>query len=355
MKPDFFDYQLPDELIAAHPPTERDGGRLLVLGPKPDRLAHASITELTDYLPRDALLVANDTRVIPARLHCRRPTGGAVELLLVRLVEEGETASVWSTLARANKPLRPGDQVSCGDLVAEIETRGERGDTTVRFAASGQAVKQVLQSVGEVPLPPYIKRAPEKSDRARYQTVYARHDGSVAAPTAGLHLTEAALAELKARGNEIAFITLHVGPGTFRPIVVDDIAEHRMDEEQYLIEEAVAAKIDRAKSAGRPVIAVGTTTVRALEGAYATHGTIEACSGFTDLFITPGFTFNAVDGLLTNFHLPRSTLLCLVCALAGEERIRRAYTAAVQERYRFYSYGDAMLILPSAEPPRFNP
>lgn len=348
METSLFDYDLPQELIASRPPERRDGGRLLVLDPGSGAIAHADVTALPSLLPPRSLLIANDTRVIPARLRARRPTGGAVEVLLVRCLDAAGPACRWLALVHANRPLRPGARVDLGGIGARVADRGPSGEALLEIAASDADFRAHVAARGEVPLPPYIRRAPEAADAERYQTVFARHDGSVAAPTAGLHFTPELLSRLAGAGHELRFVTLHVGPGTFRPISAHDLAGHAMDAERYAIPGATAAAIRGARAAGRPVIAVGTTAVRALEGAAHLYGEIAACEGFTDLFIAPGFPFRVVDGLVTNFHLPRSTLLCLVSALAGRERVLAAYGEAVALRYRFYSYGDAMLILPGA-------
>jgi len=343
---DLFDYTLPRELIALHPPARRDAGRLLVLDPLSEVLSHRRIAELGACLPEGALLVANDTRVVRARLRGTRPTGGAVELLLVQETGRDVERSEWLALGRANKPLRPGDEIAFGALTALVKGRRERGEVTVEFDRSSKEVRAEMAASGEVPLPPYIRRAPVPEDATRYQTIYARHDGSVAAPTAGLHFTDELVGELEHRGVEMVHVTLHVGPGTFRPVDVTDTDEHRMDAERFVIGDKSASRILAARKEGRPVIAVGTTVTRALEGRFAECGDLLPGTGSTELFITPGFQFQLVDGLLTNFHLPRSTLLCLVSALAGRKRIMAAYGEAVTRRYRFYSYGDAMLILP---------
>jgi S-adenosylmethionine:tRNA ribosyltransferase-isomerase len=343
-----FDYALPEELIAAHPPARRDGGRLLVLDPSSAAVGHGDVRDLPSRLPPRCLLVANDTRVIPARLRGRRPTGGAVEVLLVREVDGDFAACAWVALLRANKPLRPGAIIDLGGVAARVRERGPRGEALLEIPIGAADFRRHVAANGEVPLPPYIRRAPVDADRERYQTVFARDDGSIAAPTAGLHFSEELIARLEERGHELCFLTLHVGPGTFRPIETDDLSAHAMDAERYRIPEETAAAIRDAKAAGRPIVAVGTTTVRALEGAALSHGALVASEGLTDLFIAPPFDFRVVDGLFTNFHLPRSTLLCLVAALAGRERVLAAYAEAVARRYRFYSYGDAMLILPRA-------
>lgn len=346
MKTELFDYRLPQELIALRPPERRDGGRLLVLDSFRGLVSHSAIVELPRLLPRGALVVANDTRVIPARLCGQRPTGGKIEVLLVRRLDSADGVCRWTALARANKPLQTGDRIGFDGVVARVERRGERGEVVLGFGGDDGDVQRLIERCGEVPLPPYIKRAPVVDDRHRYQTVFARHDGSVAAPTAGLHFTRELMDDVVRAGRELAFVTLHVGPGTFRPITAGELADHEMDAELYSVSEATVAALERAQEQGRPVIAIGTTVVRCLEGCRLTRGRIEAGDGSTDLFITPGFEFQVVNGLLTNFHLPRSTLLCLVSALAGRERILAAYREAVRERYRFYSYGDAMLILP---------
>jgi S-adenosylmethionine:tRNA ribosyltransferase-isomerase len=348
VKTSLFDYDLPEALIASHPPEHRDGGRLLVLDSATSAVAHAAIADLPSLLPPRCLLVANDTRVIPARLRGRRPTGGAVEVLLVRRVDGGGAGCRWLALLHANKTMRVGALIDLGGIEARVAERGEMGAALLDVAATDRDFRAHVAARGEVPLPPYIRRAPEAADAERYQTVFARHDGSVAAPTAGIHFTRELLSRLEAEGHELRFVTLHVGPGTFRPISADDLERHVMDTEQYVIPAPTATAIRAARAEGRPVVAIGTTVVRALEGAAHLYGEITACEGFTELFIAPGFVFQAIDGLVTNFHLPRSTLLCLVSALAGREKVLAAYGEAVARRYRFYSYGDAMLILPRA-------
>jgi len=348
VRTDLLEYDLPWEMIALRPPERRDGGRLMVLGPSPGETRHARVADLSGLIPAGALLVANDSRVIPARLRGRRPTGGAVEILLVRRNGGGEGHTLWTALARAARPLRIGDRLDLSGAPAEVADIGERGEIELRIIAEDEEFGRHVERVGEVPLPPYIRRPPEPADRERYQTVFARRDGSVAAPTAGLHLTEEMLGDLAGRGVEVAFVTLHVGPGTFRPIEAPDTSDHRMDGEEYEIGEGAAAAIGRARAEGRPVVAVGTTVVRALEDRASARGRVEPGAGVARLFIAPGHRFRAVDALLTNFHLPRSTLLCLVAALAGTDRILAAYREAIAEGYRFYSYGDAMLLLPEA-------
>lgn len=346
LKTDTFDYELPESLIAFHPPKERDGGRLMVLDPETHLNHHRHVTDLPDILPEDALLVANDTRVIKARLRGTRPTGGKAEVLLVRPTEVGARACRYEALVKANRPLKVGDTVNVGGVTIEIVSKGERGEALVEVKSDTETFRSHIRDFGDVPLPPYIRRAAEPEDDERYQTVYAEKDGSVAAPTAGLHFTPELMARIRARGVAVRFITLHVGPGTFRPIASNDISAHKMDREEYVLPDGTVDAIREAKASGRPVIAVGTTTTRALEGAFAARGALSPGHGFTELFITPGFRFNVIDGLITNFHLPKSTLLLLVSALASRERILAAYQEAIERRYRFYSYGDAMFILP---------
>ena len=336
LRADDFDYELPSSLIAQHPPTQRDGGRLLMLGRDDGTVAHRWIRELPGLLPREALLVVNDSRVIPARLAARRHSGGRVELMLLEDLGDG----VWAAMVRSSSRLRAGERLPL--IVGERDV-GEHAallDSPVQGRCRLRLPSGALPRWGNVPLPPYIERAPDEQDRTRYQTVYAAVDGSVAAPTAGLHLSDALLLALHQAGVELARLTLHVGPGTFVPVRSERVDAHRMEAERYAIPEETAAQIAGARGAGRPVVAVGTTCVRALEASGGRAG-----SGRTELFIRPGYGFRVVDGLLTNFHLPRSTLLMLVCAFAGRDRVLGAYRQAVAEGYRFYSYGDAMLLL----------
>jgi S-adenosylmethionine:tRNA ribosyltransferase-isomerase len=331
-----FDYDLPSELIAQSPAASRTTGRLLhVAGTKLDDRTFSDLPEL--LVPGD-LLVFNDTKVIRSRLHGRKPSGGKVELLLERIVAPAEA---WMQLAASHLP-RPGSSILLegGAQTTVLERDGRffrlRLDADVPFEA-------YLDRHGEVPLPPYIARAPQASDSERYQTVYARHPGAVAAPTAGLHFDDAILERLRAGGIATAFITLHIGAGTFQPVAVEDLAQHRMHSERFTVPEATAVAVAHARTAGRSVIAVGTTSLRALESAVTANG-LRAVAAETGLFVTPGFRFRVVDRLLTNFHLPRSTLLMLVSAFAGFDSIRAAYAHAIRERYRFFSYGDAMLL-----------
>jgi S-adenosylmethionine:tRNA ribosyltransferase-isomerase len=342
-----FDFELPDAAIAQHA-APRGESRLLVLDAAGAE-RHRRVRDLPELLRPGDLLVVNDTRVLPARLFGRRvPSGGRIELLLAERHGEKE----WDALLKPGRRATPGTRIELSEeLSAEVVARGEDG--RFRLCFSGP-VEPHLERLGHVPLPPYIHRAPghpdEASDRERYQTVYAREPGAIAAPTAGLHFDDALLAALAARGIERVAVTLHVGLGTFKPVTTELVHEHRMDAERYLISDATAAALRRARAEGRRVVAVGTTVVRTLEsavahpaGAGAVEDEVPAGAGSSSLFIYPGFRFRVVDALLTNFHLPQSTLLMLVCAFAGRERVLAAYREAVEEGYRFYSYGDAML------------
>ena len=327
-----FDYELPEELIAQAPLQERDASRLLVLPRHSGHLQHRAIRDLPGLLRAGDLLVVNDARVIPARLHGRKEgSGGKVELLLI----EPLAGADWLALGQASKPLRQGARVEVlGSSIEIVEVRGG-GDLVVRLPLRGEPLWQFLDEAGELPLPPYIRHAPGPTDRERYQTMFARERGAVAAPTAGLHFTPALIDSLRARGIGIDPITLHVGPGTFLPVRTERVEDHRMHRERYFVPDETARALDRAKR----VIAVGTTALRTLEASGGRPG-----PGATDLFVKPGYEFRTVDGLLTNFHLPRSTLLMLVAAFAGLDRTKAAYREAIAARYRFFSYGDAMLI-----------
>jgi S-adenosylmethionine:tRNA ribosyltransferase-isomerase len=365
-----FDYQLPPDLIAQGPTTERDASRLLVLSRASGQVAHRTFSDLPEHLRAGDLLIVNDTKVIPARLFGTFEDGKSVEVLLVRPVEE----QTWEALVKPAKPARVGRKLllACGHLAVTVAAQGIYGHRILRLPVDVD-LRAILRSYGVTPLPPYIKRRVEStqrvpepraeknsepldsrltatqgvpgSDLERYQTVYAKEDGAVAAPTAGLHFTTALLDRIRGLGVLVHRVTLHVGPGTFQPVRVDEVSRHRMEPERYTIPEETARAVKAAKAEGRRVIAVGTTTVRALEHAADQDGTVRAGEAETDLFITPGHHFLVVDALLTNFHLPRSTLLMLASAFAGLEAIRRAYAEAIARRYRFYSYGDAMLIL----------
>ena len=358
-----YDYELPAELVAQYPAERRDESRLLVLGAD-GSLRHRRMLDLVRlFLPGDVLVV-NESAVFPARLVGRKPTGAAAEVLLLRPAVGvqagaggvGPDASgagstepeLWEALVRPGGKLKPGRSVVIGpELSVEIVDALPSGSRVVRLATE-LPVDEALERYGQVPLPPYIEREPDAKDRERYQTVYARVPGSVAAPTAGLHFTDALLARIEDAGVRRVAVTLHVGVGTFRPVEVEDPADHRMHREWYSVSPETADAVNRARAGGRRVWAVGTTAVRTLESSLDRDGKLSAGSGETELFIRPPFDFRIVDGLITNFHLPRSTLLMLVSALAGYERVMDAYRAAVEEGYRFYSYGDAMVVEPSA-------
>jgi S-adenosylmethionine:tRNA ribosyltransferase-isomerase len=340
-----FDFDLPDELIAQEPPATRGGSRLMAIERASGRITHLNFSDLPSLLRDGDLLVVNDTRVFPARLIGNRlPGGGTAECFLIRPTSEPDT---WIALVHPGQRLREGSRMKFGPLNGEIVGRHFHGRRTVRlWTEDGSAVRDAIDAIGHVPLPPYIKRPDAISDRDRYQTIYARERGSIAAPTAGLHFTPAILDALRDKGVERASITLHVGYGTFQPIRVDRVDEHQMEAEHYDVSEAAAGLLSRAQREGRRIIAVGTTTTRALESlAVAPDGTVSPGSGETAIFIHPGHEFRLVSGLITNFHLPKSSLLLLVSAFAGRERMLAAYREAVASRYRFYSYGDAMCIL----------
>jgi S-adenosylmethionine:tRNA ribosyltransferase-isomerase len=340
MKVDELDYELPKELIASVPPPERDGARMMVVdrGEAPGVVHHDVVRSLAERVPEGALMVVNDTRVINARIRGHKSTGGAVEVFLLRALDP--SARRWSAFGRSSKPIRPGLSVKVSDaLTIEVLAKDAQGVLEVSLECEGDPWA-VIEREGEVPLPPYMERAPTAEDRARYQCVFAEKPGAVAAPTAGLHLSERLLEALRARGVERCAVTLHVGAGTFQPVTVSDLDAHVMHREWYEVPEATASRVLDAKRAGRPILAIGTTSVRALES-WALDANPR--SGETSLLIQPGFRFTTVDLLLTNLHLPRSTLLSLVMAFAGIDRVRAAYESAVRERYRFFSYGDAML------------
>ena len=333
-------YDLPQELIAQTPVEPRSASRLLCVGRSSGALAHHHFYELGQFLRKGDLLVMNDSRVLPARLYgVREDTGSPIEFLLLKPVGE----KVWEIICKPGKKAKPGRRFRFGEkLSAEILDHAEDGGRIVRFECEG-SLYAVLDEIGQMPLPPYITE--KLTDKERYQTVYAREVGSAAAPTAGLHFTPELLRELKAQGIDEAFVTLHVGLGTFRPVKEDDIRKHHMHIEHYTIPQETAEKIRQTKAAGGRVIAVGTTSCRTLEGAAAEFGEIRACEGDTGIFIYPPYDFKVIDGLITNFHLPESTLIMLVSAFAGYDNIMNAYKAAVEERYRFFSFGDAMAIL----------
>jgi len=341
MRRDDFHFTLPQELIATEPPAARDSARLMTIDRSSGIVSETTVSSLPELLRPSDLLILNDTKVIPARLHGYKSTGGKVEIFLVRcLAGEGE---LWEALLRSSKSLLPGAVVTLPDGVsATVVSLGQEETRIISFAGTDDFFAW-LDRNGAVPLPPYIKREPDERDRGRYQTVFAKERGAVAAPTAGLHFTESLLDKIKSKGVEVAAITLHVGLGTFMPVRTEDLREHRMHSERYSISPETVAAVERCRAAGGRVIAVGTTVARTLE--YAAVGNIpQAGEGEADIFIYPGYEFKVVDALITNFHLPESTLLMLVCAFAGRERILDAYRRAVESGFRFYSYGDAMFI-----------
>jgi S-adenosylmethionine:tRNA ribosyltransferase-isomerase len=346
MRTSDYDYELPSALIAQHPLARRDRSRLLVVRRTANSLEHRRFDELPTLLSPGDLLVLNNTRVIPARVLGRKESGGRVELLFTEPLCDRR----WRVLMRASRRPGPGEPIilSDGGDAARVVSHGERGEAVVDVKCEG-SVFDLLDRLGAPPLPPYIRRRGEPGESAedatRYQTLYAKEPGAVAAPTAGLHFTPEVFAACEARGIGRAEITLHVGPGTFRPVSAERVEDHRMEEERYRISPEAAGAIRDARRRGGRVVAVGSTSVRTLETAARDADGIRACEGRSDLFIRPPFSFRAVDAMLTNFHLPRSTLLMMVAALAGRDLILRAYREAIQERYRFYSYGDAMLIL----------
>ncbi len=337
-----FNYTLPDELIAQDPLEDRSSSRLMVLNRQNGSITHRVFSDVVDYLRRGDTLVINDTRVIPARLFGIKPdTGGHVELLLLKRVE----ADVWETLVKPGKRCRIGTILDFGDgrLSGRITDILSDGNRLISFSYDG-IFEEVLDELGQMPLPPYITH--KLKDKERYQTVYAANSGSAAAPTAGLHFTRELMKKITDKGVSIAPITLHVGLGTFRPVKADDIADHHMHSEYYSIPPETSDTIRQTKANGGRVIAVGTTSTRALESAADDNGIVEAKSGWTDIFIYPGYSFKVIDGLITNFHLPQSTLLMLVSAFAGRENVLKAYEEAVRQRYRFFSFGDAMFLTP---------
>lgn len=333
-------YDLPEELIAQTPMEKRDFSRLLVLDKSTGEIEHKHFYDLTEYLRPGDCLVLNNSRVIPARLFGTRPTGGAVEVVLLKDLGENR----WECLSRPGKKMRPGTEVTFGEngeLKAVVEDVMEDGNRVLRFSYEGIFL-EILEQLGHMPLPPYIKE--QLQDPERYQTVYSKEPGSAAAPTAGLHFTNELLDKVRAMGVDIAFVTLHVGLGTFRPVKVENVEEHEMHSEYCTIPAETAETIRRTRERGGRVIAVGTTSCRTLESFAHPDGTVEESGGWTNIFIYPGYTFKCVDALVTNFHLPGSTLVMLVSALAGKENILNAYKTAVEGRYRFFSFGDAMFI-----------
>lgn len=340
MKTSDFSYDLPEELIAQDPLEDRSASRLLHLDPFTGEIEHGTFTQILDYLREGDCLVLNDTKVIPARLYGRKEdTGAVIEILLLKRKEN----NVWETLVKPGKKAKPGTKIVFGNgiLKGEVLEVVEEGNRLIQFTYEG-IFEEILDQLGEMPLPPYITH--KLKDKNRYQTVYAKNEGSAAAPTAGLHFTKELLAKVEAKGVKIAHVTLHVGLGTFRPVKVEDVEKHHMHSEFYVVEEEQAALINETKKAGGRAISVGTTSCRTLESATGEDGILKAGSGWTEIFIYPGYQFKMIDGLITNFHLPESTLLMLVSALAGKEHIMKAYEEAVKERYRFFSFGDAMMI-----------
>ena len=339
MKKSDFDFELPEELIAQTPIQQRDHSRLMHLDKQTGEISHEHFYDLPKFLKKGDCLVLNDSRVLPARLIGCRSTGGSVELVLLRDLGEGR----WECLSRPGRKTKPGTELRFGggELNATVESVAEGGNRIVKFHYEGIFL-EVLERLGKMPLPPYIKE--ELQDAERYQTVYSREIGSAAAPTAGLHFTRELLAQIEAMGVNICYVTLHVGLGTFRPVKEDEIENHEMHSEFCVIPERTARIVTETKKAGRRVIAVGTTSCRSLESFADVDGSLPVSSGWTNIFIYPGYQFKCIDALITNFHLPESTLIMLVSALAGREHVLNAYKCAVEERYRFFSFGDAMMI-----------
>ena len=341
MKKEDFYFKLPEELIAQDPLEDRSASRLLVLDKESGKIEHRMFRDIKAYLKPGDCLVINDTKVIPARLiGSKIGTDAKIEILLLKRKEN----DIWETLVKPGKKAKPGTKISFGEglLIGEVIDVVEEGKRLIQFSYQG-IFEEILDQLGQMPLPPYITHQLE--DKNRYQTVYAKHSGSAAAPTAGLHFTPELLKEIKESGVDIAHVTLHVGLGTFRPVKVENIQEHHMHSEFYHIEASEAEKINRAKREGHRIICVGTTSGRTIESAAKPDGTLSECSGWTEIFIYPGYQFKVLDCLLTNFHLPESTLIMLVSALAGREHVLHAYEEAVKEQYRFFSFGDAMLIV----------
>ncbi len=343
MKVSLFDYNLPEELIAQFPLPNRDESRLMVLDRKTETVRHCIFSQLPDFFSNGDLLVMNNTKVIPARLLGKKEkTGGNVEVLLLSLRADG----LWVALVKHSSRIKHGSRAIFGDgrLTARILDKTESQERLIKFETDGDP-KKLIEEFGKPPLPPYIKREAQLDDKERYQTIYAKEEGAVAAPTAGLHFTESIFERLKSKGIDKAEITLHVGLGTFQPVKSENVEEHAIHEEMFSISDETATRINQAKSNGGKIVAVGTTSVRALESSAKDNGEIMANSGSTGIFIYPGYKFRVVDAMVTNFHLPKSTLIMLVSAFAGRDFIMKAYHSAIEEKYRFYSYGDAMLIL----------
>ena len=345
MKTSDFYYDLPQELIAQDPLEDRSASRLMVLDKNTGKIQHHIFKEIVNYLNPGDCLVINDTKVIPARLYgAKVGTDAKIEVLLLKRKEN----NIWETLVKPGKKAKIGTKISFGEglLIGEVVDIVEEGNRLIQFTYEG-IFEEILDKLGQMPLPPYITH--QLKDKNRYQTVYAKHDGSAAAPTAGLHFTPELLEEIRAKGVNIAHVTLHVGLGTFRPVKVEDVTQHHMHSEFYVVEEDQAALINETKKKGGKIISVGTTSLRTLESASTEDGILKAGSGWTDIFIYPGYRFKIVDRLITNFHLPESTLIMLVSALAGKEHIMAAYEEAVKDKYRFFSFGDAMFITEDVE------
>ena len=335
-----FDYDLPEELIAQDPLEDRSSSRLMVLDKKTGEVSHHIFKEIIKYLRPGDCLVLNNTKVIPARLYgVKEGTMAKIEILLLKRKQN----DVWETLVKPGKKAKPGTKIIFGDgiLTGEVIDVVDDGNRLIQFSYDG-IFEEILDKLGQMPLPPYITH--QLKDKNRYQTVYAKYDGSASAPTAGLHFTKELLNEVKEKGVDIAEVTLHVGLGTFRPVKVDNVLDHHMHSEFYMVSQEAADKINNAKKNGGRIISVGTTSTRTLESAADENGMLHECSGWTDIFIYPGYKFKVIDCLITNFHLPQSTLVMLVSALAGREHILSAYKKAVEEKYRFFSFGDAMFI-----------
>ena len=339
LKSDFY-YDLPQELIAQTPLEPRDSSRLMKIDRKSGEITHDRFYNICDYLEKGDLLVLNDSKVFPARLYgVKQETGAAVQFLLLHQISHNR----WEVMVKPGKRLKIGTKVDfSGILTAEIVDYAEGGDRIAEFTYDGDSIFEVLDRIGQMPLPPYITE--ELKDKERYQTVYSHELGSAAAPTAGLHFTKELMQRIKDKGVNIAYVTLHVGLGTFRPVKVDDVTKHKMHSEHYEIPQETAKLINETKKNGGRVIAVGTTSCRTLESVASFYGEIKPCEGFTDIFIYPGYEFKVLDGLITNFHLPESTLIMLVSAFAGYDNVMNAYKTAVEEKYRFFSFGDAMFI-----------
>ena len=340
MKTSDFYYDLPQELIAQDPLEDRSSSRLMHLSLKDGSIEHRHFTDVLDYMEEGDCLVINDTKVIPARLYGHKEeTGALIEILLLKRREN----DIWECLVKPGKKARPGAKITFGNgiLKGEIIDVVDEGNRLIQFHYEG-IFEEILDQLGQMPLPPYITH--QLKDKNRYQTVYAKYDGSAAAPTAGLHFTKELLEKVKEMGVDIAEVTLHVGLGTFRPVKVDNVLEHHMHSEFYMVSAEAAEKVNRTKANGGRVISVGTTSTRTLESAADENGILHETSGWTEIFIYPGYKFKVIDGLITNFHLPQSTLVMLVSALAGREHVLHAYEIAVKEKYRFFSFGDAMLI-----------